>query len=186
MQFDKLRQHDLDEKRRDEAENRERRKDAKKLKERKENDIPAAFKNEQDDQEPAKKRSKLVLPEPQITDMEMEQIVKLGKASEAARENVTQEAGEGGSTRASDALLADYAVTPSNASLRTPRTPMAQQDRVLQEAQNIMALTNVDTPLKGGENVMLQEAGGDFSAVAPTPQAIATPNTVLTTPYRTR
>ena len=38
--------------------------------------------------------------------MEMEQIVKLGKASEAARENVTQEAGEGGSTRASDALLA--------------------------------------------------------------------------------
>ena len=99
MQFDKLRQHDLDEKRRDEAENRERRKDAKKLKERKENDIPAAFKNEQDDQEPAKKRSKLVLPEPQITDMEMEQIVKLGKASEAARENVTQEAGEGGSTR---------------------------------------------------------------------------------------
>ena len=50
MQFDKLRQHDLDEKRRDEAENRERRKDAKKLKERKENDIPAAFKNEQDDQ----------------------------------------------------------------------------------------------------------------------------------------
>jgi len=186
MQFDKLRQHDLDEKRRDEAENRERRKDAKKLKERKENDIPAAFKNEQDDQEPAKKRSKLVLPEPQITDMEMEQIVKLGKASEAARENVTQEAGEGGSTRASDALLADYAVTPSNASLRTPRTPMAQQDRVLQEAQNIMALTNVDTPLKGGENVMLQEAGGDFSGVAPTPQAIATPNTVLTTPYRTR
>ena len=46
------------------------------------------------------------MPEPQITDMEMEQIVKLGKASEAARENVTQEAGEGGSTRASDALLA--------------------------------------------------------------------------------
>ena len=38
MHFDKLRQHDLDEKRRDEAENRERKKDAKKLKERKEND----------------------------------------------------------------------------------------------------------------------------------------------------
>ena len=61
-----------------------------------------------------------------------------------------------GSARASDALLADYAVTPSNASLRTPRTPMPQQDRVLQEAQNIMALTNVDTPLKGGENAALQ------------------------------
>ena len=121
-------------------------------------------------QEPAKKRSKLVLPEPQISDMEMEQIVKLGKASEAARENVAA-GGEGGdgSTRASDALLADYAVTPSNASLRTPRTPMPQTDRVLQEAQNIMALTNVDTPLKGGENAVLPDVP-DFDGTAPRPQ----------------
>ena len=35
--------------------------------------------------EPARKRSKLVLPSPQISDIEMEQIVKLGRHSEAAR-----------------------------------------------------------------------------------------------------
>ena len=31
------------------------------------------------------------------------------------------------------------------------RTPMVQ-DKILQEAQNIMALQNTDTPLKGGVN----------------------------------
>ncbi len=134
-------------------------------------------------EEPSRKRSKLVLPEPQITDTEMEQIVKLGKASEAARESVTDS--DGTSMRASDTLLADYSVTPGTA-LRTPRTPMPQQDKILQEAQNIMALTNVDTPLKGGLNTDLIENGGDFSGMTPSSTALQTPNTVLTTPFRTR
>ena len=150
------------------------------MKERKENNIPSALLN---NDEPMRKRSKLVLPEPQITDTEMEQIVKLGKASEAARESVTDS--EGGSQRASDTLLADYSVTPGTA-LRTPRTPLPQQDKILQEAQNIMALTNVDTPLKGGLNTDLIENGGDFTSVTPGGSSLATPNTVLTTPFRTK
>ena len=76
-----------------------------------------------------------------------------------------------GGDRPSDSLLADYAVTPGTA-MRTPRTPMPQQDKVLQEAQNIMALTNVDTPLKGGDNVTLQEQ--DFNAT-PKSGSIQTP-----------
>ena len=174
-----LRQHELDEKRRDEDEQRERKKDKQKLKEKKENSIPSAMLN---NEEPARKRSKLVLPSPQIDDQEMEQIVKLGKASEAAREAVVDEDGE---SRPSDTLLASYAVTPGSA-LRTPRTPMAAQDKILQEAQNIMALTNVDTPLKGGVNSELQENGGDFSGVTPSGRELQTPNTVLTTPFRTK
>merc|ERR1712141_512149 len=181
MNFDRLRRHDMDETRRDEAEEKERKKDKQKLKERKENNIPQALLN---NEEPSKKRSKLVLPDPQIADLEMEQIVKLGKASEAARESVTSEL-VGDSQRASDALLADYAVTPGT-SMRTPRTPMPQQDRVLQEAQNIMALSHVDTPLKGGDNVTLHENGGDFGGATPQISSIATPNTVLTTPFRTK
>merc|ERR1712223_1260222 len=177
--FGKIRQHQLDEKRRDEEEQRERKKDKQKLKDRKENNVPAqVFNNE----EPARKRSKLVLPTPQIDDQEMEQIVKLGKASEAARESVVDEEG---TVRPSDTLLASYAVTPGTA-LRTPRTPMAAQDKILQEAQNIMALTNVDTPLKGGLNSELDENGGDFTGVTPTPKPMQTPNTVLTTPFRTK
>merc|ERR1712223_217167 len=157
----------------DEEEQRERKKDKQKLKDRKENNVPAqVFNNE----EPARKRSKLVLPTPQIDDQEMEQIVKLGKASEAARESVVDEEG---TVRPSDTLLASYAVTPGTA-LRTPRTPMAAQDKILQEAQNIMALTNVDTPLKGGMNSELQENGGDFSGMTPSAnKELQTPNTVL-------
>lgn len=177
--FGGLRQHDLDEKRRDEEEQRERKKDKQKLKERKENNVPAEVFNSD---EPSRKRSKLVLPSPQIDDQEMEQIVKLGKASEAARESVIDENGE---SRPSDTLLTSYAVTPSTA-LRTPRTPMAAQDKILQEAQNIMALTNVDTPLKGGLNSELAENGGDFTGMTPSAKQLQTPNTVLTTPFRTK
>jgi len=82
-----------------------------------------------------------------------------------------------------DTLLADYSVTPGTA-LRTPRTPMPQQDKILQEAQNIMALTNVDTPLKGGLNTDLVANGGDFGGMTPSAAALQTPNTVLTTPFR--
>jgi len=178
MTFRGLRMHQLDQKRRDEEEAKGRRKDKEKLNQRKENNIPQELFN---NEEPAKKRSKLVLPEPQISDMEMESIVKLGKASEAAREAVN--AG-GDEERPSDALLADYAVTPGMA-MRTPRTPMVQ-DKILQEAQNIMALTNVDTPLKGGSNTELVENGGDFGGMTPTQREAKTPNTVLTTPYRTK
>lgn len=62
-----------------EKEELERKKDKQKLKQRKENDMSAGMLN---NQEPVKKRSKLVLPEPQISDKELQQVVKLGKASE--------------------------------------------------------------------------------------------------------
>ena len=176
--FKRLRMDQVDEKRRDEEEGKERKKDKKILKQRKENDIPAELMN---NEEPARKRSKLVLPSPQISDSELEQIVKLGKASEAARDGVV----DGESVRASDTLLQDYTVTPSSA-MRTPRTPMAAQDKILQEAQNIMALTNVDTPLKGGSNTELVENGGDFGGMTPAQREMKTPNTVLATPYRTK
>ena len=46
-----------------------------------------------------------------------------------------------------------------------------------------MALSNVDTPLKGGMNTPLKES--NFEGVTPKHQAIQTPNMMLTTPYRT-
>ncbi|CAG4918817.1 unnamed protein product [Colias eurytheme] len=169
--FSRLRQQHLDGELHSEKEERDRRKDKQKLKQRKENDVPQAML--QGDQ-PARKRSKLVLPEPQVTDQELQQVVKLGRASEAARES----AGEAGA--ATDALLAHYALTPAPATAL--RTPAAHHDRILMEAQNVMALTHVDTPLKGGLNTPLHES--DFSGALPQSQALATPNTVLATPFR--
>merc|ERR1719150_731624 len=49
-----------------------------------------------------------------------------------------------------------------------------------------MALQNTDTPLKGGLNTPLHNDGGDFSGITPARQTAATPNTVLTTPFRTK
>lgn len=77
--FSRMRQQHLDGELRTEKEEIERRKDKQKLKQRKENDIPMGMLN---NEEPARKRSKLVLPEPQITDQELQQVVKLGRASE--------------------------------------------------------------------------------------------------------
>lgn len=125
--------------------------------------------------EPAKKRSKLVLPEPQISDQDMQQVIKLGKASDIAKE-VAQESG----VETTDALLGDYSITPQIAA--TPRTPATFNDRIMQEAQTIMALTHVETPLKGGVNTPLHET--NFSSALPTSQVVATPNTVLVTPFR--
>ncbi|XP_015185878.1 PREDICTED: cell division cycle 5-like protein [Polistes dominula] len=173
IDFSKMRQQQLDGDHKQEKEEIERRKDKLKLKQRKENDIPMGMLN---NEEPMIKRSKLVLPEPQISDQELQQVVKLGRASEVAREVAT----ESGITL-SDSLLADYSL-PTNVAV-TPRTP-AVQDKILQEAQNVMALTHVDTPLKGGINTPLNNS--DFSGVVPVTPAIATPNTILATPFRSQ
>uniref|UniRef100_A0A8C4HF09 Cell division cycle 5-like protein n=1 Tax=Dicentrarchus labrax TaxID=13489 RepID=A0A8C4HF09_DICLA len=176
--FKRLRQQHLDgELRKSE---RERKKDKQKIKKKKESDLPSAILQTSGVAEFTKKRSKLVLPTPQISDAELEEVVKLGVASEVARQ--AAEESESGNS-ASSALLSEYSVTNTMATgLRTPRTP-AVQDRILQEAQNLMALTNIDTPLKGGLNTPLHES--DFSGVTPQRQQIQTPNTVLTTPFRT-
>lgn len=177
--FKKLRQDHLDGKMRDDVEQQERKKDRERMKKRKETDLPGAVMqiNKLHDPDSVKKRSKLVLPKPQISDTELEEIVKMGQASETARLSVED------SNMASNALLSEYSVTPAAAhALRTPRTP-AEQDTILQEAQNILALSNVDTPLKGGMNTPLTQS--DFEGVTPKHQAIQTPNMMLATPYRT-
>ncbi|KAL8617339.1 CDC5 cell division cycle 5-like protein [Nucella lapillus] len=177
--YKRLRQQNLDGERRSDKEDRERRKDKQKQKKRKENDLPGVIAGQTNFQEPVRKRSKLVLPSPQISEAELEEVVKLGQASEMARQQVEEAGQEDSSSRG---LLQDYNTTPAMAGLRTPRTP-ATHDAILQEAQNIMALTNVDTPLKGGLNTPLHDS--DFSSVTPRPSTIQTPNTVLGTPLRT-
>ncbi|XP_062863914.1 cell division cycle 5-like protein [Trichomycterus rosablanca] len=177
--FKRLRQQHLDGDLRNEKEERERKKDKQKMKKKKESDLPSAILQTSGVSVFTKKRSKLVLPAPQISDAELEEVVKLGQASEIAR----QTAEESGITNsASSALLSEYNVTNNSMALRTPQTPAAQ-DKILQEAQNLMALTNVDTPLKGGLNTPLHES--DFSGVTPQRQVVQTPNTVLSTPFRT-
>lgn len=172
--FKRLRQQQLDGELPSEREERERKKDKQKLKQKKENGMPTSLLKQN---EVVRPRSKLVLPEPAISESEIEQVVKLGKVSELARETAT----ESGNV-ASGTLLADYAINTTINNIRTPKNPVLSRDNILMEAQNLIALTNVDTPLKGGSNVPLIDVP-DISTPAGI-NATMTPNTMISTPFR--
>lgn len=128
--------------------------------------------------EPIKKRSKLVLPAPQISDMELEQVVKLGQATEMAKQQVSENG-----TIATETLLGDYNLTPDINKLRTPQLPL-MQDSVLNQAHNLNILSTVQTPLMGGSNTPLMDVSNDKSRSA-AGLIMSTPNTLFNTPYRT-
>ncbi|KAF9660795.1 hypothetical protein SADUNF_Sadunf19G0000800 [Salix dunnii] len=142
-------------------------------------DAPSAIlqANKLNDPETVRKRSKLMLPAPQISDHELEDIAKMGYASDllAGSEELTEGSG------ATRALLANYAQTPRQGMtpLRTPqRTPAGKGDAIMMEAENLARLRESQTPLLGGENPDLHPS--DFSGVTPKKREIQTPNPMLT------
>ena len=71
----------------------------------------------------------MVLPAPQVSDSEFNEVVKYGLVSEGARSMVT-----GSGVMSSQQLLNDYSLTPVNNPIHgslTPRTP-ATQDTLMQ------------------------------------------------------
>eukprot|EP01134_Creolimax_fragrantissima_P007395 CFRG7395T1 len=160
----------LEGRRRDKDEADLRKKDKEKATDRKGKAMADAIKQLNNATEPPRKRSKLVLPNPQVSDVELEKIVKVGAQS------MTMEDDNG----VTGELLSDYSATLADSlPTRTPRIPMAE-DTILQEAQNLIALTNAQTPLLGGDNVTLNQSS--FKGVTPQRQIMQTPNTVLKTP----
>ncbi|WCJ43796.1 cell division cycle 5 [Euphorbia peplus] len=141
-------------------------------------DAPSAIiqANKLNDPETVRKRSKLMLPAPQISDHELEEIAKMGYASDlAGSEELTEGSG------ATRALLANYAQTPQQGMtpIRTPqRTPVGKGDAIMMEAENLARLRESQTPLLGGENPELHPS--DFSGVTPKRKDILTPNPMLT------
>ncbi|KAL8401511.1 hypothetical protein RB596_008356 [Gaeumannomyces avenae] len=129
--------------------------------------------------EQSSKRRSLVLPAPQISEGELEDIVKMGmlgeRASEMARES---------DNTATKGLVGSYSQLNSGAPIRTPLAP-AQEDHIANEIRNIRALTETQSSLLGGENTPLHEgsASTGFDGVAPRKQVTSTPNP-LATPLR--
>ncbi|KAK4189312.1 putative Pre-mRNA-splicing factor [Podospora australis] len=129
--------------------------------------------------EQSQKRKALVLPAPQVSEGELEEIVKMGmlgeRASQMARES------DNDATRG---LVGNYTALNSGAPIRTPRAP-AQEDHIANEIRNIRALTETQSSLLGGENTPLHEgaASTGFDSIAPRKQVVATPNP-LATPLR--
>ncbi len=130
--------------------------------------------------EQSSKRRALVLPGPQVSDSELEDIVKMGMMGERA--NKLAQASENDATRG---LVNTYSTLNTQTPIRTPMAP-AEEDRVANEIRNIRALTGAQSALLGGENAELHEGSGStgFEGATPRKQTMATPNP-LATPLRT-
>ncbi|KAH9454903.1 hypothetical protein MJO28_012722 [Puccinia striiformis f. sp. tritici] len=123
------------------------------------------------------KRRALVLPEPQVGDSELEDIVKIGQAGETAK-GLVEDGGEG----ASQGLLGEYSTLQHVQTARTPRTP-AQADNIMAEARNLRNMTMAQTPLLGEANTPLHELvgrGTGFDGATPARVVTATPNPLAT------
>uniref|UniRef100_A0A915PGV6 Cell division cycle 5-like protein n=1 Tax=Setaria digitata TaxID=48799 RepID=A0A915PGV6_9BILA len=151
--------------RRDDVENEERKKDREKLKKRRSEGNPESV----FEQKVEKKRSKLILPTPQISDKEMEEIVKIGQATDTIREF--------SDSNPTSTLLHDYQMPIHENTARTARTPSMYADALQKEAENLLALQNAPTPLKGGVNTPLHDL--NLQSALPQDRSVATPNTVL-------
>ncbi|KAG7653702.1 SANT/Myb domain [Arabidopsis suecica] len=170
---------ELEGKRRADVEAHLRKQDVARNKIAQRQDAPAAIlqANKLNDPEAVRKRSKLMLPPPQISDHELEEIAKMGYASDLLAEN--EELTEG--SAATRALLANYSQTPRQGMtpMRTPqRTPAGKGDAIMMEAENLARLRDSQTPLLGGENPELHPS--DFTGVTPRKKEIQTPNPMLT------
>ncbi|KAI3323436.1 pre-mRNA splicing factor component-domain-containing protein [Xylariaceae sp. AK1471] len=126
--------------------------------------------------EQSSKRRALALPAPQVSEGELEDIVKMGMIGERA--NLLAQSSENDATRG---LVNTYSTLNSQTPIRTPMAP-AQEDRVATEIRNIRALTENQSALLGGENADLNEGSGStgFESATPRKQVMATPNPMAT------
>jgi pre-mRNA-splicing factor CDC5/CEF1 len=165
-----------------EEETRERQKDEKKLKALFKANAPQAVLSLSSVNDPSalRRRSALSLPAPQVSDSELEDIVKVGQ-----RSSMPPPEGVIGATQS---LIGDY----TNAALAgtpmgelTQRTPM-REDIVMQEARNLRVLremtpfTSVD--VDEDEELPQLSGGTGFEGINPRSSKLATPNVVLQTP----
>ena len=125
------------------------------------------------------KRRALVLPSPQVSEGELEEIVKMGMAGERAAKLAGEDDNDG-----TKGLVSTYANMIGSTPIRTPRAP-AQEDHIANEIRNIRALTETQSSLLGGENTPLHEgtASTGFDGIAPRRQQMVTPNP-MATPFR--
>lgn len=124
------------------------------------------------------KRRALVLPAPQVSESELEDIVKMGMAGDRAAKMAGDE------NDGTKGLISNYSNMVGGTPIRTPRAP-AQEDHIANEIKNIRALTETQSSLLGGENTPLHEgsASTGFDGIAPRRQQVTTPN-LMATPYR--
>lgn len=174
-------------KRRMEEEEENRKKDSKKMKIKEKSNAPDAIVqvSKANDAFQALVKSKMNLPAPQLTQEVLEDM-----ARNEEEMNALTQFDENGSS-ATKSLLPSFSPAPGGVTpalggfgkvgtgvARTPvRTPV-RQDVLLKEAQNLIALSQHQTPLMGGSNPTLHAT--DFSGATPKARDIKTPNALVT------
>jgi pre-mRNA-splicing factor CDC5/CEF1 len=163
----------LEGKRRMEIEEIERKKDYKKQKMKKESGDFAVPQNLLPDKLKISHRKGLVLPTPQVTEADLESIVKMGVSGETARSMIT------GEETPSSNLLGDYSSVDAPTPMRTARSITGTGDLTIRSmARNLKALSSAQTPLLG--NDIQLEGEVDFST--PLKTVPSTPNPLAQTP----
>lgn len=128
--------------------------------------------------EQSSKRRGLSLPAPQVSEGELEEIVKMGMVGERA----SQLAGSS-DNEATRGLIGNYANIVGSTPIRTPRAPQ-EEDHIANEIRNARARTETQSALLGGENTPMDEEGTTgFGGAAPSKQVLSTPNP-MATPFR--
>lgn len=160
---------ELEGRRREEEEARERKKDARRERIHRRGNLPEALMhvNKLNDPTHILRRMALALPAPVVADADLLQLAKMGAPLAPAT--------TAGGSAVTKTLIGSYGgKTPALPTpMRTPRTPMGR-DTILEEAQNLIRLTNTETPLKGGENVELHPTS--FAGATPRSGLMTTPS----------
>ena len=161
----------------------QRREDEKRQREQKKED--AVFKVPQlkrlHEEQSIAKRRKLDLPQPQLHDSELEELVKIGQSNSSLRSQV--DGADPSSSTSSSSLLAEQrpntlsahlrpSTSASDTALKTPK-PV---DTVGNEALNILRQSTSQTPLLGGDNFQLLQGGTGFNGITPQHAHMQTPN----------
>ena len=171
---------ELEGKRRQDIEDALMKRDSKRQKIAERHDAPAALAAQlaAAHSEGGRKRSKLMMPAPQVSERELEEIARLGP--HGARALLPEDLDLG--SDATRTLLADYAATPGVGAtpLRTPRVQAlgGGGDFILEQAANLARLQAGQTPLVGGENPVMHP--GDFTGITPRRKEAATPHPLAT------
>ncbi|ODQ56066.1 pre-mRNA splicing factor cef-1 [Saitoella complicata NRRL Y-17804] len=127
------------------------------------------------DAEQLSRRRGLVLPAPQVGAQELENIVKIGMASESSRDLVDEDANP-----ATRGLIGEYSTLNSNGPARTPQASAAT-DNIAVEARNLRAMTQTQSSLLGQANTPLGESvGTGYDGILPRKQTLVTPNPLST------
>ena len=162
----------LNGKRRADIENEAKKKDAKRQKLMKQYALPQyiAQINKINNPDFEKPRPKLSLPQPQISDSELQQISKMGNQNGVTATPARTLLSNIGATPSISAGMFTPARTPFTA--RTPQRTQSSSDYIMKEARDLLAWSNTETPLSG--TAMPQVKHEDFLGVTPKRQ-MATP-----------